>query len=136
MFIVSQRWENFPTYKKISVPKFTYWTRSFYPYLLNYLITTSNSSYSAVRHARCCVRREIANMGENVRTLMVLPSGLNSKIRNQQSPPLPFQLPSPCCELNIICGILRPSAALSTRYEQVGWKLTFSPSLILGASPE
>ena len=54
-----------------------------------------------------------------VLTLMVLPSGLNSRIRSQQSPPLPCHCPSLVWELNIICGIMCPSAAGSTRKPQV-----------------
>ena len=65
------------------------------------------------------VRFDMANRGEKVLTDMVLPSGLNSSMRSQQSPPLPFQSPSPFCELNIICGMSRPSAALSTRSAEV-----------------
>ena len=45
---------------------------------------------------------EIAKNGENVFTPIDFPSGINSIIRNQPSPPLPCHPPPTVCALNII----------------------------------
>lgn len=51
-----------------------------------YSITISNWSKVSVRHAYCAVTGEIAKRGENVFTLIVLPSGMRNSFCSTKSP--------------------------------------------------
>ena len=76
------------------------WVRSRTRVLL--LKRNVNSFFASRIQANCRVVGEMANRGEKVVAFTVTPSGMNSRIRIQPSPPLPSQPPPRIWTLNII----------------------------------